>query len=159
MATRLSSPTQSMVAAATPSPPPITYVLSALTFSATTLLSLLKGISTLIITPIYHLLYRPLSYILAPAVLFVSIILDFFVWTPLAVIRYLAEQAYPIYLLVGVACILGVVIGVVTRGVAAGTTSVFMDATRVEVKTETREGMVLEPKRSPRRGSSQRRFA
>ncbi|KZT27403.1 hypothetical protein NEOLEDRAFT_1048991, partial [Neolentinus lepideus HHB14362 ss-1] len=103
--------------------PPITYVLSVLSFSTTALVSFFKGVSTLVIIPVYHVLYhvlyRPLSYLLAPAVLFVTIVLNLFVWTPLAAIKYLADQVYPIYLLVGMACICGAVVGVVTRSVAA----------------------------------------
>lgn len=95
--------------------------------------------------------------------LFLYILFDVFVRTPLAIIQYLAEQVYPIYLLVGVACICGALVGLASRGVAAGIVSVILGALPVGSKVRTKsevgikkEGMAVEPKPRGRRGNLRR---
>nr|GAT55399.1 predicted protein [Mycena chlorophos] len=52
-----------------------------------------------------------LLYLLAPIFLFVTLVLEVLLWTPLRVGSHLADVLYPVYLLVGVACITGAVLG------------------------------------------------
>ena len=57
------------------------------------------------------LLLTPLYYVFAPLIVFVQVSLDFLVFTPYKITAYLLDLVYPIYVVVGAACIAGVLLG------------------------------------------------
>ncbi|KAJ6487369.1 hypothetical protein C8R47DRAFT_1127196 [Mycena vitilis] len=58
-----------------------------------------------------------LLYILSPAIVFVQLVLEAFVYSPYRAILYLSDAFYPIYVFLGVACITGALLGLSGRGV------------------------------------------
>ncbi|KAE9392958.1 hypothetical protein BT96DRAFT_924395 [Gymnopus androsaceus JB14] len=59
-------------------------------------------------------------YILAPFIVFLEVLFDIFLLTPYNLVVYLVDAVYPLYVFCGVACITGVVIGVVARWIVLG---------------------------------------
>ncbi|KAF9031357.1 hypothetical protein BDZ89DRAFT_1063982 [Hymenopellis radicata] len=83
--------------------------LSLLTSAFAFLIHSLKWLFTKVTYPV--ILLTPLYYILAPFVVLAQVSLDFLVFTPYRVIVYFLDLVYPIYVLVGVACIVGLMVG------------------------------------------------
>ena len=51
-------------------------------------------------------------YFLAPAIVFAEVVLDMLVSTPYHISLYLLDAFYPVYVLCGVACIVGALLGI-----------------------------------------------
>ncbi|KAH7868226.1 uncharacterized protein C8R40DRAFT_851683 [Lentinula edodes] len=54
-------------------------------------------------------------YLLAPVIVFVQVLLDVLVLMPYNSVIYLVDAIYPLYVFCGVACITGVIVGVLAR--------------------------------------------
>ncbi|KAJ3785390.1 hypothetical protein GGU10DRAFT_354964 [Lentinula aff. detonsa] len=54
-------------------------------------------------------------YILAPVTVFMQVLLDVFLLMPYNMVIYLVDAMYPVYVFCGVACITGVIVGVLAR--------------------------------------------
>lgn len=94
----------------------VSYVLSAGVFISTTLVSVFSVLSY----PILALSPLPLVlYAISPAVVLGQIILDALVFTPYRLATIFLGVIYPIYVLVGVACLTGAMLGIGGRGVVA----------------------------------------
>ncbi|KAJ6459120.1 hypothetical protein C8R47DRAFT_1162401, partial [Mycena vitilis] len=61
-----------------------------------------------------------LLYILAPAIVFTQILVEVFAYSPYRAILYLSDAFYPAYVLLGVACITGALLGLGGRLVVWG---------------------------------------
>ncbi|KDQ52941.1 hypothetical protein JAAARDRAFT_39658 [Jaapia argillacea MUCL 33604] len=118
-------------------PPPIVHILSLLSASFSlifrvfsyftyTLLSLLHFS---FLSPV-SFLFKPLLYILSPLTTLIAIIGDTFVFIPYEIIVGVAGWVYPLYVFVGVACLVGAVVGFGGRVVGGGLVSGFLEATR-----------------------------
>ncbi|KAF8920827.1 hypothetical protein CPB85DRAFT_513591 [Mucidula mucida] len=83
--------------------------LSLLTSAFAFFIHSLQWLFTKITYPV--IILTPLYYILAPFVVLAQVSLDFLVFTPYRVIVYFLDLVYPIYVLVGVACIVGLMVG------------------------------------------------
>ncbi|KAJ7662698.1 hypothetical protein DFH06DRAFT_1190647 [Mycena polygramma] len=55
--------------------------------------------------------FSVLLYILAPAIVFIQLLLEVFAYSPYRAILYLSDAFYPAYVLLGVACITGALLG------------------------------------------------
>jgi len=73
----------------------------------------------------FILAYPPISYLVAPLLVFVAVVINIFVLAPLSTARYLASSFYPVYVFCGVACITGIVVGMGGRGISALLTRMF----------------------------------
>ncbi|GBE78876.1 hypothetical protein SCP_0200730 [Sparassis crispa] len=96
-------------AGAAPSPP-IIDILRLAAHAASSLLSFLLAL-------LAHLL-TPALYVLAPALLFLRVLLDALVLAPLALARAVLREAYPLYVFGGAACLGAVCVGYAARAVA-----------------------------------------
>lgn len=67
----------------------------------------------------FVLVYPAISYLLAPLLVSVGMVVNISVLTPLNVARYLLSSLYPVYVFCGVACITGIAVGVSGRGISA----------------------------------------
>lgn len=75
-------------------------------------------------------LLAPISiilYVFAPFIVLFQIILGLVIFTPYRALLYLADAVYPIYVLCGIACILGVLLGVSGRHLAKWVTIAVME--------------------------------
>ncbi|KAJ3751250.1 hypothetical protein DFH05DRAFT_1386468 [Lentinula detonsa] len=70
--------------------------------------------STIILSPL-AILFSISLYILAPVTVFMQVLLDVFVLMPYNMVIYLVDAMYPVYVFCGVACITGVIVGVLAR--------------------------------------------
>ncbi|EPS97546.1 hypothetical protein FOMPIDRAFT_13300, partial [Fomitopsis schrenkii] len=59
--------------------------------------------------------YRPLSYLLAPVFVFLSILLDVFILTPYTVIKAILINVYPIYVFLGASLLCAACVGLGAR--------------------------------------------
>ncbi|KAF9270809.1 hypothetical protein L218DRAFT_58669 [Marasmius fiardii PR-910] len=100
--------------------------ISRIFLSPVTYLSVLKGP---LLAPISIILY-----VLAPFIVFVQIILGLVVFTPYSAFVYLTDAIYPLYVFCGIACIVGVLMGVLGKLLAMWATVAFMELTE---KNET----------------------
>lgn len=73
----------------------------------------------------FILAFPAVSYLVAPLVAFVAIVVNASILTPLSTAHYLLSSLYPVYVFCGVACITGIVIGMGGRGLAALLTRAF----------------------------------
>ncbi|PPQ96628.1 hypothetical protein CVT26_010669 [Gymnopilus dilepis] len=102
-------------------------------------ISLVKPLNFLIFSPIPVFLY-----VLAPVIVFLQLALNAFVWSPYRVALYLLDALYPLYVLCGVACITGGILGFAARmisqilvdNVLAAKVEPEQDEKGVKVKTE-----------------------
>ncbi|KAF5326249.1 hypothetical protein D9611_000651 [Ephemerocybe angulata] len=60
-----------------------------------------------------------LAYIFAPVTVFLGYLFYIFVFAPYSTLLYLLEALHPLYVFCGVACLTGILLGLVGRGVAA----------------------------------------
>ncbi|TRM70569.1 hypothetical protein BD626DRAFT_554543 [Schizophyllum amplum] len=120
--------TTTAVASPTASAPPLDlskalpYLTAAYRFSASALASsarlsyrLSKSTALLLHTSFFSHLVAATLYLCAPAIVFVSLILQAFVLAPYRTVAWVLELVYPVYVLVGVACIVGGIVGGVAR--------------------------------------------
>ncbi|KAI0671889.1 hypothetical protein C8Q78DRAFT_1031291 [Trametes maxima] len=124
----MSSPTATVYVHATPSaeplasvtsnPPPIVEFARVAGHVLTLSLSYLSRgtvILTRSLTTPLAVLYNPLLYLLAPAIVLLQILLEIFVFTPYAIMASLIRNVYPIYVFVGAACICSALLGSIAR--------------------------------------------
>ncbi|KAI0073667.1 hypothetical protein K474DRAFT_170000 [Panus rudis PR-1116 ss-1] len=101
---------------------------------------------------IFHTLSTPILYLLSPFLLFAQIVLDGLVYTPYRILAYLVYSLYPIYVLVGTACIAAGVLGMTARFVTHIVKSILLDpSTPPPFETSTPR----QPPESPSPPSSQ----
>ena len=67
----------------------------------------------------FILLHPVASYLVSPLRVFVAMIANLCLITPLSTTRYILNSLYPIYVFCGVACITGIAVGVGGRGICA----------------------------------------
>lgn len=67
----------------------------------------------------FILVYPAVSYLVAPLLVFVAMVIKISILAPLSAARYLLGSLYPVYVFCGVACITGIVVGMGGRGLAA----------------------------------------
>lgn len=67
----------------------------------------------------FILLYPAVSYLVAPLLVSVAIVINVSVLAPLSVARYLLSSLYPVYVFCSVACITGIIAGTGGRGLTA----------------------------------------
>jgi len=73
----------------------------------------------------FILAYPAISYLVAPLLAFVVMVINISVLSPLSVAHYLLNFLYPVYVFCGFACITGIVIGMGGRGLSALLTRAF----------------------------------
>ncbi|KAJ7608517.1 hypothetical protein DFH06DRAFT_1248249 [Mycena polygramma] len=94
------------------------FLISAFATLARAILASLAFAGRIVAHPVAILSPFPvLLYILSPAIVFVQIVLEAFVYSPYRLIVYLSDAFYPIYVFLGVACITGALLGLSGRGV------------------------------------------
>jgi len=125
--------------------PPILQLLPFLSASLSTLSSVLSYIFWValsavayLITPL-TLLASALAYIFAPPILLLRALVDILVITPYHVTVYIFQALYPVYVFVGVACIIGAVIGLLARTLANMAGKALMGGTSEGVYAKTPE--------------------
>ncbi|KAF9478477.1 hypothetical protein BDN70DRAFT_879913 [Pholiota conissans] len=102
---RLPSEIRAPIAQATP------YIIAVFSF-----LKLAFSFILNLFSPLLHLSPLPiLQYLLAPLFVFLDIATTIFIRTPYRTAAYLLEALFPLYVLVGVACITGVLLGACAR--------------------------------------------
>lgn len=98
---------------------PIAQVLPYLKVLYSSLASLFS-FSISLMRPLLRLSPLPIIlYLIAPLVVFIDIVVTLFIRTPYRTVTYLLEDLFPIYVLCGVACITGVVVGLAARGISS----------------------------------------
>ncbi|KAJ7023148.1 hypothetical protein C8F04DRAFT_1401852 [Mycena alexandri] len=105
------------------------YAQSIVYFTFSSVVSLSRAIFSALAFVILQIIAHPfplLLYILAPVLVFVQIFLDVFVYFPYHAIVYLADAFYPVYVLLGVACVTGTLIGLSGRIAVLGATHVLL---------------------------------
>ncbi|KAJ6517700.1 hypothetical protein DFH09DRAFT_1373013 [Mycena vulgaris] len=86
----------------------------------------LRFIARIVTHPIVFLSPFPLLlYILAPIIVFVQILLDVAVYSPYRAVVYMADAFHPAYVFLGVACIVGALVGLSGRLTVLGITYLF----------------------------------
>lgn len=73
----------------------------------------------------FILVYPAVSYLVAPLLAFVAIVVNISVLAPLSVAHYLLSSLYPVYVFCGVACITGIMAGMGGRGLTTLLTKAF----------------------------------
>lgn len=73
----------------------------------------------------FVLVYPAISYLVAPLLVSVVMVINISILTPFTVARYLLNSLYPVYVFCGVACITGIVAGVGGRGISTLLTRMF----------------------------------
>ncbi|KAI0648953.1 hypothetical protein C8Q79DRAFT_948045 [Trametes meyenii] len=137
------------IASVTSNPPPIVEFARVAGHILTLSFSYLsRGVVTLtrsLSTPL-ALLYTPVLYLLAPAIVLSQILLEIFVFTPCAIVASLTRNIYPIYVFVGAACICSALLGSAARIVASALAyALFAPRTPPTPKDETREKEASKP--------------
>ncbi|KAF9790347.1 hypothetical protein BJ322DRAFT_382719 [Thelephora terrestris] len=100
----------------------------------------------------FVLVHPVISYLVAPLLVFVTMIINISLLAPFSAARYVLSSLYPIYVFCGIACITGVVVGIGGRVLSALLTRAF-------AKTERGGGPptnLLAAKGSDRRGRRRR---
>src|SRR4051794_26084469 len=115
MSATTSTPASVLGPSTTPESAPLTHLLPYLQHTYTLIhriasfsLSLLRPIAVLSPVPV-------LLYIFAPVIVFMDIITTIFIRAPYAVVVYLLDALFPLYVFCGVACITGGIIGLTAR--------------------------------------------
>ncbi|KAJ7056002.1 hypothetical protein C8F01DRAFT_1373024 [Mycena amicta] len=99
----------------------VPYAKATATFTVSLFSLLLQGIYTVLAFTAHPIMIIVLSpaplflYLLAPLFIVIQLALDTLVYTPLRLVSYLADALYPVYVLVGVACITGGILGLSGR--------------------------------------------
>ncbi|KAK2459463.1 hypothetical protein APHAL10511_008523 [Amanita phalloides] len=95
------------------------YLKTALSFLIPTTIALYRLLAQLaskFSKPILFLSPIPIIfYLISPIVVFCDVVLDLLIWTPLRTAIYLFDALYPVYVLGGVACITGCLLGLLGR--------------------------------------------
>ena len=94
------------------------------TFAASYCYSLVTKATRWSFSP-FILVYPVISYLVAPLLIFVAMIINVSFLAPFGAARYILSFLYPIYVFCGVACITGVVVGVGGRLLSALLTRAF----------------------------------
>ncbi|KAG2144083.1 hypothetical protein BD769DRAFT_1748006, partial [Suillus cothurnatus] len=132
--------------------PPITQIIPILraTFSLLrTFLSQASRVVVALASPL--LIFVPLiSRLLAPVILVLHIILDATVYTPYTIASNVAAALYPLYMFCGVACIFGVILGILGRSLVTLSNIIAPESP----KTESLHAGLSMRKRKRRRQSS-----
>jgi hypothetical protein len=79
-----------------------------------------------------------LLYLFAPVIVFSQLVVTIFLLGPYNIILYLFDALYPLYLLAGVACITGGVLGIAGRGLSQ--LLVYLSQVRAEETTRKGKG-------------------
>lgn len=80
----------------------------------------------------FILVYPAISYLIAPILVFLAMVINVSVLEPLGTARYLLSSLYPVYVFCGVACITGIVVGVGGRGLSALLTKAIVKSVQQE---------------------------
>ncbi|KAL0956315.1 hypothetical protein HGRIS_002468 [Hohenbuehelia grisea] len=83
------------------------------------------------------------AYVFSPVLVLARIFLDLFVWTPWQSLAYFFEILYPLYVLCGVACILGGGVGLLGRVISEGLVKALKSPPRESV-SDANENLVGE---------------
>jgi hypothetical protein len=142
--------------------PPITQILPILSQSVSYIISTGIFISNTLISVVSFLSYPILAlsplplvlYAISPVVVLSQIILDALVFTPYRLATIFLGIIYPIYVLVGVACLTGAMLGISGRGVV-GMLNAVMDPPQEPTTLQVEQVVYDEkPARSRRRTRS-----
>ncbi|KAI0346186.1 hypothetical protein BDW22DRAFT_1352209 [Trametopsis cervina] len=140
-------------------PPPIvellqlayTLVLSSLAFlwTATTYLFSALRTASLPLTALLSVLYTPISYVVAPFILSVTILVGALVATPFTILRGILADFYPIYSFLVVSCVYAALIGLCARGITYfGKNAIrYQDDNALNTTTSTTKAQVTHPKK------------
>ena len=91
----------------------IPYISSAFSWFKKYFLSSISSFLLLLFWPVPILLY-----LFAPVIVFSELVVTIFFFAPYKSILYLLDALYPLYVLAGVACIAGGVLGIAGRGIS-----------------------------------------
>ena len=102
-----------------PASPPIFELLRFASYSLSVVFTYTRrSFSYLISQPLWTTLaiaHRPVSYLLAPFFVFLSILLDMFIFTPYAIVKAVLVNVYPIYVFLGASLLCAACIGLGAR--------------------------------------------
>ncbi|KAF7344036.1 hypothetical protein MVEN_01693100 [Mycena venus] len=103
------------------------YLKASTTLFLRTVIVCVALVGSIVLHPLFIVFLSPLPvlarillYILSPLHLFVKIFLDIVLYTPYRTIAYLSDVFYPAYVFFGVACVTGMMLGLVGRFVVLG---------------------------------------
>jgi hypothetical protein len=110
MSVASSTATQTVSGTSITTESPIPQLISYITTAFSWFLSSIASLRLLLFWPIPILLY-----LFAPVVVFSELVVTVFLFAPYRIILYLLDALYPLYVLAGVACIAGGVLGIAGR--------------------------------------------
>lgn len=115
------------------------------------LLSLVSSVIKLLFKPFVILSPYPIvliRYLVAPLLTAGDVLLDTCVRFPYAVLLYVLDALYPVYVLCGVACILGLVVGLCGRVIVSGLLALTLRETS-NTKEDHDIGEITKPEKKP----------